>query len=129
MASNRIELLQRGYQAWNDRDVLELCDPAIELEPLIGGVLVAGPFQGHSGVRRLCKLAARAWSESRLDPEDFVETGECVVVFVHVRLRAPSGGFELVGDVAHVCRIPDRLVTRFEGYRDRDDALRLAGVG
>jgi len=97
MASARIAALTAGYKAFAERGiagVIEsgLFDPDIEWRPLDGEGDIA---HGHEGVRRSMERWLDSWSGYWIQPEDFIERGDSVVVLVREGGRGGSSGVEI----------------------------------
>jgi ketosteroid isomerase-like protein len=69
-----------------------------------------------------------AWEERRLEPEEFIDAGDDVVVLLHEYRRGRGSGVELESDTAVVFAVRDGRVIRIQGYMDRDAALEAAGL-
>ncbi len=69
-----------------------------------------------------------AWHERRLDAEELIDAGDCVVVLLHEFRRGKGSGVETETDTAMVYEVRDGRVVRIQGYMDRDEALEAAGV-
>ncbi len=106
-------LLQTAYTAFNARDietVLALMHPDVDWPNGMEG----GRVQGHTGVReywtRQFKLI-----DSQVDPQSFrLEDDGRVAVLVHQVVRDPEGRLLSDGQVEHVYRIEDGLVSHME---------------
>jgi ketosteroid isomerase-like protein len=123
--TDHVELLKRGYKAWNAGnldELLSLCHPEITIRPLVVAVVAAGKYHGHEEARELFGDARASWNEFQIDPEDFVDAGERVVALIRIRLRDKEG-VSIDGRVAHVVKFRDGLVVALEGYRDRGEAV------
>ena len=73
-------------------------------------------------------MADSAWDERRLDPEEFIDAGDCVVVLLHEFRRGKGSGVEIETDTAMVYEVRDRQVVRIQGYMNRAEALEAAGL-
>ncbi|HEX3562376.1 MAG TPA: hypothetical protein VHU24_06025, partial [Solirubrobacterales bacterium] len=69
-----------------------------------------------------------AWEERRLEPEEFIDAGDEVVVLMHEYRRGRGSGVELESDTAVVFAVRDGRVARIQGYMDRNAALEAAGL-
>ena len=67
-------------------------------------------------------------AELRAEPEHFWETGDKILVFVHLtgRGRASDAPFDI--RIAHLWTLEDGVVVRGEGFGDRAEALEAAGL-
>ena len=131
MTGERSERLRQGYAAWNRGDVddlLALCHPDVTIRPLIGAVVAEPEYEGHDGVRRLFADAREPWGEFRVEPEEFVEAGDHLIVHAYVTLTGKDGSLTLDGHSSHVVGFRDGLVVWFAAFRDPEQALAsLAG--
>ena len=132
LGDDRPAIAIRGYEAFNCGELdeaLELFDPEVSWHTWI----VPGPggatYRGHEGVRELWSDARNVFGDFRNDPERIVASGDKVVVFVNVRGRGKESGAEVEGRIAHVLSFRDDKVILVESYEDRDEALRVAGLG
>jgi ketosteroid isomerase-like protein len=128
----RPAVLMRGYEAFNCGEIdeaLALFDPEVVWHTWI----VPGPggatYRGHDGVRELWSDARNVFGDFRNEPERIIAAGDKLVVFVNVRGRGKESGAEVEGRIAHVLAFRESKVTAVESYEDRDEALRVVGVG
>ena len=131
-ASEDIELLRRGYSAWNRGDVegvLEIVSDQVELHPVLGDVVLADTFRGHDGMRHWYETIHSSLADFRAEVEDVIEVGDGrYVVLLHFSGRGRASGVEVTLDGAHLVTVRDRLLVRLEGFENREEALRAAGV-
>ena len=71
---------------------------------------------------------AEAWEERRLDPQEYLHSGDKVVVLLHEYRRGKGSGIELEDDTAVVVTIQDGRIVGMQGYMDQDAALKAAGL-
>jgi ketosteroid isomerase-like protein len=99
MSREDIELLRRSYERWNEAYktgeflplIEELCDPEIVLRP--AGILPeSSEMRGHEGVLRFTTNQAEAFEALSVEPEEFIDAGERVVVPVRLGGRARHTG-------------------------------------
>jgi ketosteroid isomerase-like protein len=89
-----------------------------------------GPVSGVLSldqVRRAQEDFAGYWESLRIEPHEFIEAGDLVVVpwTLHVRGR---GGIEAASRVAIVWTIRDGAVERMSMYQERQEALKAVGL-
>ena len=107
----------------------ELVDPGVELHGTVGGVEEGRVYRGLAEVlREYNEQDAEAWEERRLEPEEFFDAGDDVVVFLHEYRRGRGSGVELEDDTAVVFKVRAGRVVRMQGYMDRAAARRAAGL-
>jgi ketosteroid isomerase-like protein len=85
-------------------------------------------FQGRDGLVRWSEGMRSVWSEWRAEPEQFLDAGNRVVVFVHVHATGATGGTPLDLRTAHVWTIRDGRAQSFEAFLDRTEALEAVGL-
>jgi ketosteroid isomerase-like protein len=92
---------------------------------------ISGPYRGLDGLRRWREDSFEVLDDGRLlldevitgdDPDVIVVTNRFVGRMRHTRLIADS-------PLTVVVRFRDGLVVRFEGYRERAEALAAVGLG
>ncbi len=121
-AGGNTRLVQRAYEAFGARDgesFLALLDPGVEWQlPAMPHVPFAGTWHGHDGVRQF--LRALGDSQDVLDfrPQQFIASGDSVVVLGHVVMRVKASGRESASDWAHVWTLSGGRVTHFREYVD-----------
>ena len=125
-ASEDVEAVRRGYEAWNRGDVgavLELVDPDIEWRPGADAP-EAGEHRGRDGFRGFIE----SWLESFEDLQHRARRscsseGDRVVAMVRQRGRGRGSGVEIDVATVHVWRIRDGRAVGWYAYRNREDAL------
>jgi ketosteroid isomerase-like protein len=129
MSQENVEIVRRLYQAMDERDpeaVAELAHPDAEWIPdrRVG----EGPIRGRENIIRFFTDRAEMFGEFRTETERFWDKEDRVLVFLHVTGsgQASGAGFEI--RIAHLWTVHDGVVVRGEGYGDRSEALKAAGL-
>ena len=71
---------------------------------------------------------ALPFEEVILEPEEFCERGDQVVVFVHFRARLPGTQAVIENRIGHVWTMRDGKAVRCQTFPRREDALEAAGL-
>jgi ketosteroid isomerase-like protein len=124
----RIELLRRAYQTFNDGDVdYALFHPELRIVQTSSLVGTAGTFQGHDGLRRSTEELLQGFEEVRFEPEDYRELGDGRML-VQCRFvgRGARSGIQLDSEVWHIWSFRDGLLSHMEIYPSRRKALAAA---
>jgi uncharacterized protein len=130
MPSENIDIVKRGYDAWNRGDlagVLELVDPSFEWHEATevpGGVHVYTRDQFESYLVSLWRL----WESFRLEPQELHEAGDLVLADVLERARGRASGVEVTQRFVHVWTMRDRRACRMRAFLDKREAMRAAGL-
>ncbi len=103
--------------------------PDTEFHGTVGGLTEGSVWRGPEQIRKVFEHEdAEAWDERRLEAEEFIDAGDCVVVLVHEYRRGKGSGVEMETDTAVVYEVRDGRVVRIQGYMDRAKALQAAGL-
>lgn len=134
--SETVELVRLGletFQREGAEALLSITDPEIEVytEP---GLVNSGTYRGHEGFMRWQQQWMEAWEEFRMEPAEFIEVSdEIVVVPLHQVATGKGSGIEVEMDIAYLFEVRDGRLTRLHLYADKGRALsaaeRLAGEG
>jgi ketosteroid isomerase-like protein len=130
MSQENVEIVRRYYELLNARDLVgcsELLADEFELhEPSLPD---AGTFRGAGGLRLWLERLDEAWSQTRWEPEEFIEAGEFVVVPVRFHSTGLHTGLAQVSRLRfQTLRLLDGRITWATGYGKLTSALRAAGV-
>jgi|Tabmets5t2r1_1033131.scaffolds.fasta_scaffold09932_2 ketosteroid isomerase-like protein len=128
MSTGNIELVRRGYEAWNRGDlggVLELVDPEFEWEPVeipwSGTMRTRGEFVSY------LKSLGRIWETFRLEPEELREIGDAVLVVVLERARGRASGVEVEQRLVHLWSFRNGRAHRMQTFFSTRQALEAVG--
>ena len=130
MSVDRVELVKRGYEAWNKGDrswVLEHMSPDVEWitppedpDP--------GTYRGYEGVERFWSQWRAAVGQLNFAPQELFAVGDNVVVDALRSGRGEHSGLEVSDRVIQVFTFEGDRCVRVHEYYDRDTALRDLGV-
>jgi ketosteroid isomerase-like protein len=129
MSQENVEIVKAWYDAFNREDwdaMMKDAAPGFELD-LSRAV---GPWRGVFGLdqsRRVLGEFNETWESARLEPHEFIEAGDLVVVpgTLHVKGR---GGIEVVARGAFVWTIRNGAIERVTMYQERQEALEAVGL-
>jgi uncharacterized protein len=128
-----VERLRDAYQAFNAGGVeafLERLTPDFQVRDRDSSPDRQTRY-GREGIIQLFDSYMEAFDALRLEPEEFIEAGDQIVVSLRQWIRGKGSGAEVVGHIAHVwtLRGPDIYRLRIFGDKDRAlDALRAEGT-
>jgi ketosteroid isomerase-like protein len=107
----------------------ELVDPDVVFHGTVGGL---GEGQVAHGVQQIRQVFEEddleAWDERRIEPEEFIDAGDQVVVLQREYRRGRGSGVELETDTAVVFEVREERVVGIQGYMDRAAAREAAGL-
>jgi ketosteroid isomerase-like protein len=130
MSQTDVETLRVGYEAFNRGDweaATRLADPGFELRTA-DRVMNPGTYRGAEAARRFFEDLFEPFEEVVVEPEEFYERGDQIVVFVVARLR-PAGSSAFVENrIGHLWTMREGKIARLAVFPRREDALEAAGI-
>jgi ketosteroid isomerase-like protein len=126
MSQANVELVRTIYERFraNDLDAgLALHQPDVEHHdrPEAPDPQV---YRGHDGVLEALRVSQATFQGLDLEPEEFVDAGDEVVVVFRFRGTGRESGVPIDERLAHRWTIRDGHVIRMSVHASRDDALR-----
>jgi len=131
MTQQNVEVVQRTYEAFNQRDLEEMLsyvDPEIELHSAIVGGAEANVYRGHAGFRRWFADSFESFEDITSVYSEFRDLGDRVFAFGHVHARGRESGVELDSPIAWVFALRSGKLIKAEGFLSREAALEAAGL-
>jgi len=139
MSQENVALARRGYAALNAayesgevNDLLPILDEIWEPDVVLkgtGSVLAGGEeWHGHEGMLRFTASQMEAFQQMSLEPLEFIDAGDQLVVPVRFGGRARNTGIEVEFRATHVFTIHDGKVTRMDIYESKAEALEAVGL-
>jgi ketosteroid isomerase-like protein len=129
MSEENVEIVRRGYEHFNrtgEPDYSDF-DPEIvydvsrrTFDPLV--------YHGHEGVREFLTLIREQWAAMRLEPQEFVDAGDKVVVSVRLVGVGKESGVETTANAAHLWTFRGGKIVRQTVFQTMDEALEAAGL-
>lgn len=130
MASDNLELVKRGFDAFNQdgvEGILPLIHP--EFEATTPPELASEPdtYRGHDGIRRWFDSFDEVMEEIRWEPRQFQEVDERIVVEFTLRARGKSTGLEFGQDAVMVWELRDGKAVGLRLYPTLEEARASLG--
>ena len=128
MSQDNVEIARAAIDAWNRRDWdAALRDAAPDVEYDLSRAL--GPFRGvyrRDEVQRAWADLTEGFTSARLEPDEFIEIGEHVVVpwTFHAVGRE---GVEVESRVTFTFTVRNGSIVRVRLHQDRQEAIEAAG--
>ena len=128
MSQANIEVIQQSFVVWGETGEPDWSTTHDDVEVHDHDILDAGQYRGHDGVRRWLEDWSSAWSEFSMDPEEFIDAGDRVVVFLRMRAKGRGSGLEVERQDAIIFEVRDGMVVRIDYYNNRQQALEAVGL-
>jgi ketosteroid isomerase-like protein len=130
MSQENVELVRRGIAAYNRRDfeaLRALNAPGMELDWSASRGPEAGVYQGLDEVIDFYRNFLGAWDEVNIQPDEFIESGDSVVVPNTAHLRGRDG-IETVARSTLVFELRGARIARICLFQEKHEALEAAGL-
>jgi ketosteroid isomerase-like protein len=126
----KVELVRRGYEAWNRSDVdavVDLLDPDVEWRGYTH-IPESGTLDGRDEVRRWLERFLDAWDRLEIEVTELIDAGEQVVALVRFRGSGKGSGVPVEGGTdAHVWTVRNDRIVAVTLYRGTREALEAIG--
>jgi ketosteroid isomerase-like protein len=130
MFTRNVERLRAFYEAFNTSKLINpewlAADVEFKQPDELGGG--QGVYHGRDGFARGVQELLDVFEDFRADPEDFLEAGAYIVVYVRLSGRARASGVPFDDPYAHVVRFRGEQIDLWHAYSDRRDALKAVGL-
>jgi ketosteroid isomerase-like protein len=128
--SAHTEVLVRYFAALNRNDLeaaVRDFDPEI-VRVEFEGTPTGRTYRGIAEFRELVWKARDTWAEGSCAPEQFLENGDKVVAYVHVRVRLKDKTEWLEGRIADGFAFRNGRIVEYHSFMERPVALKWAGI-
>ena len=127
---DNIQLIQEAYAAFKRGDVQGILNTLAEdvewVTPGPANILpYAGRRRGHDQVAQFFSALAGAEDTQLFEPQEFIASGDKVVVTGKYGAALKSGGVGYENEWAHVFTLRHGKITRFHEYTDTSEAVEL----
>jgi ketosteroid isomerase-like protein len=121
MSQENVEIVRRFLVVDVD-EALTYADPCIVWNPI-----EESSTQGHDAVRASLARWKGEWDDYKLMPEEFVDTGDRVVVTVRLGARGRGSGVEVDARFYDLYTLRDGKIVRMDQFTERSEALEAMG--
>jgi uncharacterized protein len=125
-----IEMLRTGYEAFSRGDweaVFRQAPPDFELLTA-DRIVNPGTYRGPEAARRFFEDLFEPFEEVVVEPQEFFERGDRILVLVVVRSRPRGSSAVVENRIAHVWTLRDGQAVRFQIFPERERALEAVGL-
>jgi ketosteroid isomerase-like protein len=128
MSQQDVETLRAEYEAFGRKDFFRSVHPDFELKTPAQGPEVRTTHRSPDEARRSFEDFFEPYEDVVIEPQEFFERGDQIVVFFLMRSR-PRGSSAVVEIRAgHVWTMRDGKAARLEIFPQREKALEAAGL-
>ena len=128
MSQENVELVQRGlgHLAATGEVLWETAHPDLEIHD--HDTPDQSDYRGYEGLTRWLEEWGAAWAAWSIEPEEFIDAGDSVVVFIRMKAQGRGSGVEVERRDAQVWRLRSGKVVRGDYYNNRQQALEAVGL-
>jgi|SRR5215211_3027594 len=130
MSETNVEIIRRGYEAWNRGDldhIRRVTDDSFEWREA-SEVPGASTRRGRAEFERYLRSFRHFWREFEFEPIEIRDAGDRVLAIVVERGRSARGDLEVSQRFVHVWTLRNGKAVRLEGFYDEGEALEAAGL-
>jgi uncharacterized protein len=131
MSRENVEVIRRLYETFDRGDLeatLEALDPQIEWKEPPEQPEGAVTRHGREGVREGLSDWLRTWRSYRVEPQEFIEAGDQVLVRIRQLGQGQSRGVEVESDLFQAWTLRAGKPVRMEMYFERSAAMEAVGL-
>jgi ketosteroid isomerase-like protein len=130
MSQENVEIVRKAVEAFEQSgldEALRFYDPEVTWEEARDEP-EAESFQGHDGVRALAKKWLVAFDDLHIEPEEFIDAGEVVIMPSRFRGRQRSSGLGITDIATWVFSVRGGRIYQVREYRHKTEALEAVGL-
>ncbi len=131
MSQQNVELVKRGIDAFNRRDLDaydDLYTSDFEWFPALTGTVEGGGYRGREGLETWFVEARDTWEWFRALADEFRDLGDRVLVLGRIEARGRGSGVQLDAPAGMLFEFRGGKISRDRTYLDHGEALRAAGL-
>jgi ketosteroid isomerase-like protein len=128
MSEENVVVIRRAIEHLSETGELatECYDPGVEYTTQPDAPLQT-TYQGLSGLQQSLESLSEVWESMKIEPREFIQANDAIVVMTHLELRGHSG-IELEVEQAWAYWMRSGKIRRIEQYGSKQEALEAAGL-
>jgi len=131
MSQENVELLRKGVNAWNQREVdlwLDYAAPDVEWMPAGPAAVERTVYRGYDEVRDGITAAWETWDVFEFHESQVRDLGDSTLWLGHVNMRGSTSGVELDQEFAIRSVVRDGKITLVHTYLSWREGLEAVGL-
>jgi ketosteroid isomerase-like protein len=131
MSQENVDAVRALFVAFADRDLdaaARVLDPKVEIRPAIVGGPEGIVYRGLPGNGEFWADIDATWAEFRIEPEEFRDLGERVLVLGRAFARGRESGVAVNEPAAWIAELHEAKIVGFWSFSSRAEALKAAGL-
>ncbi len=130
MSEENVEIVQRGIEAWNRRDLklwLALFSSDAEIDWSRSRAPHKGVYRGHGELEAFWDVFWSTFEDVQLETYGLAEAGS-EVIYSNTSHSRGRGGIEVIARSTLVWTVENGQITRIRMFQERDEALEAVGL-
>ncbi len=132
MSRENVEILRAFYEAWNRGDIdhgLTYVAPDVEVYPGVQAPDAETRYLGREGFKDFfVTIATGPWETVTAEPKESIETEDDRILSIDNWRFRGRDGIEINRELPNLFTFQDGLVSKVEGFTNREEALEAAGL-
>jgi ketosteroid isomerase-like protein len=132
MPQENMEILGAFYEAWHRGDIddgLTYVDPNVEVYPGVQAPDAETRYLGPEGFKDFFVTIAKGpWEGVTAEPKKIIETQDDRILSIDLWRFRGRDGIEISRELPNLFTFRDGLISRVEGFTNREEALEAAGA-
>jgi ketosteroid isomerase-like protein len=128
MSAENLEIVRRSLEKFVESGEIDWVTVDQEVQITDHDIPDQTGYRGHDGLARWLEDWGAAWADYTIEPREFMDAGNYVVVVLHMRATGRGSGLELDREDAIVYELRAGKMIRVDYYNDKLQALTAAGI-
>jgi ketosteroid isomerase-like protein len=131
MSQENVEIIKRGIDAFNRRDVETFADLATEdfvWLPALPGAVEGGSYLGRCGISRYFSESQSTWEQLTVLCDELRDLNDSVLVLGRALGRGLGSGAEVETPLAFIAEFRGHQISKASTYLSHDDAIKAVGL-
>lgn len=128
MSTENLEIVRRSLESFSETGEILWATVDDEVEITDHDIPDQQGYRGHEGLARWLEDWGSAWADYAVEPTEFIDAGEYVVVVLRMHATGRGSGLELDREDAIVYQLRTGKIARMDYYNDKRQAFTAAGI-
>jgi ketosteroid isomerase-like protein len=128
MSQENLERVEQGFRLYVDTGELDLDRLAEDADIYDHDIPEEGHYVGRAGFLKWLTDWAEAWETWSLEPEEFIDAGDKVVIVFRLRAKGRASGIEVDRRDSLVYEFRGDTIVRADYFNSREQGIQAAGL-
>jgi ketosteroid isomerase-like protein len=128
MSKENLERVERSFRLYMETGELDLDHLAEDADIYDHDIPEEGHYVGPAGFVQWLTDWAEAWESWSLDPEEFIDAGDKILIVFRLKARGRASGIEIDRRDALVYSLRGDTIVRADYFNSREQGIQAAGL-